>query len=97
MTISRLRLRAPAWLHWPRRTARLRFTALYGGLFLFSGAALVAITYVLFERATRYTKPQLPQIPRTRPRSRNSRYLSYQMPWRSSSTTRVSCHRPSIS
>ena len=63
MTISRLRLRAPAWLHWPRRTARLRFTALYGGLFLFSGAALVAITYVLFERATRYTKPQLPQIP----------------------------------
>ena len=65
MTISRLRLRAPAWLHWPRRTARLPFTALYGGLFLFSGAALVAITYVLFERATRYTKPQLPQIPHT--------------------------------
>ena len=65
MPVPRLRLRLPAWLRWPRRTARLRFTALYGGLFLLSGAALVAITYVLFERATEYTKPHLPQIPRT--------------------------------
>jgi signal transduction histidine kinase len=58
-----LRLRSPAWLHWPRRTARIRLTALYGSLFLISGVALVAITYVLFQRATRYTKPLLPQIP----------------------------------
>jgi len=36
----------------PRRTAQLRLTALYGGLFLASGAALLAITYVLFDRAT---------------------------------------------
>jgi signal transduction histidine kinase len=56
---------SPAWLRWPRRTARLRFTAVYGGLFLLSGAALVAITYVLFQRATEYRAPPLPQIPRT--------------------------------
>jgi signal transduction histidine kinase len=57
------RLRRPAWLRWPQRTARLRFTAVYGGLFLLSGAALVAITYVLFERATEYTTPHLPTVP----------------------------------
>jgi len=55
----------PFWLRWPRRTARLRFTAVYSGVFLASGAALVAITYALFERATEYTKPQLPNIPHT--------------------------------
>ena len=59
----RSQLRRPTWLHWPQRTARLRFTAVYSGLFLLSGAALVAITYVLFERATEYTQPQLPNIP----------------------------------
>jgi signal transduction histidine kinase len=47
----------------PRRTARLRFTAVYGCLFLLSGIALVATTYVLFERATEYKQPQLPRIP----------------------------------
>jgi signal transduction histidine kinase len=49
----------------PRRTARLRLTALYGCLFLLSGVALVAITYVLFERATEYRTPHLPTIPHT--------------------------------
>ncbi|HEY2202759.1 MAG TPA: hypothetical protein VGH56_12810, partial [Solirubrobacteraceae bacterium] len=61
--VPRRRLRPPAWLRWPRRTARLRFTAVYGGIFLLSGAALVAITYFLFERATAYTQPRLPRIP----------------------------------
>ena len=65
MTVPRLRLRSPAWLPWPRRTARLRLTALCGGLFLLSGAALVAVTYVLFQRATEYRKPNLPKIPQT--------------------------------
>jgi hypothetical protein len=41
-------LRRPAsvasHLAWPRRTVRLRFTVLYGGLFLLCGAALLAIT-----------------------------------------------------
>jgi signal transduction histidine kinase len=36
----------------PRRTIRLRLTVIYGGLFLVSGAALLAITYVLVSNAT---------------------------------------------
>jgi signal transduction histidine kinase len=36
-----------SWLHLPRRSVRLRLTALYGGLFLISGAVLLAITYGL--------------------------------------------------
>ena len=51
--------------HLPRRTVRVRLTLLYGALFLVSGVALLAVTYGLFERATQFTKPQLPQIPRT--------------------------------
>jgi signal transduction histidine kinase len=39
--------------HLPRRTIRLRLTLLYGGLFLASGAALLAITYVLVVHATK--------------------------------------------
>jgi signal transduction histidine kinase len=38
--------------HLPRRTIRLRLTLVYGGLFLASGAALLAITYVLVVHAT---------------------------------------------
>ncbi len=49
--------------HLPHRTVRTRLTLLYGGLFLLSGAALVAITYALFQQATEYTKPHLPDIP----------------------------------
>ncbi len=56
---------SPSWLRLPRRTARLRLTALYGGLFLLSGVALVAITYGLFERATEYKTPHLPKVPHT--------------------------------
>ncbi|HEY6739307.1 MAG TPA: ATP-binding protein, partial [Actinopolymorphaceae bacterium] len=36
----------------PRRTIRLRLTLIYGGLFLLSGAALLAITFALFANAT---------------------------------------------
>jgi signal transduction histidine kinase len=36
----------------PARTIRLRLTLLYGGLFVVSGAALLAITYVLVRHAT---------------------------------------------
>jgi signal transduction histidine kinase len=49
--------------HLPRQTVRVRLTFLYGGLFLLSGAALVAVTYGLFERATALTRPQLPRVP----------------------------------
>jgi signal transduction histidine kinase len=41
-----------SWLRLPRRTARLRLTALYGGLFLAAGAGLLGFTYWLFDRAT---------------------------------------------
>jgi signal transduction histidine kinase len=63
MGVAHPRLAPPSWLRLPRRTARLRLTALYGGLFLLSGVALVAVTYVLFERATEYRSPHLPKIP----------------------------------
>jgi len=39
-------------LHLPSRTVRLRLTLLYGGLFLVSGVALVAATYLLFRGNT---------------------------------------------
>lgn len=65
MSLRRLRPPRPRWLHPPRRTARFRLTVLYGTLFLVSGAALVAVTYGLYERATGFRRPQLPRIPRT--------------------------------
>jgi signal transduction histidine kinase len=65
MGVAHLPLASRSWLRWPRRTARLRLTALYGGLFLLTGAALAAITYVLFERATEYRTPPIPKIPHT--------------------------------
>jgi signal transduction histidine kinase len=37
--------------HLPHRTVRIRLTLLYGGLFLLSGAALMAITYALLVNA----------------------------------------------
>ncbi len=45
--------RVPAWLQLPRRTARLRLTALYGSVFLLCGAAVLALTYLLFRDAAR--------------------------------------------
>jgi signal transduction histidine kinase len=39
--------RPPAWLRLPRRTARLRLTALYGGVFGVCGAAVLGLTYLL--------------------------------------------------
>jgi len=65
MGVASHRLAPPSWLRLPRRTARLRLTALYGALFLLSGVALVATTYILFERATEYRAPHLPTIPHT--------------------------------
>jgi signal transduction histidine kinase len=40
------------WLHLPPRTVRLRLTLLYSGLFVVSGAGLLAITYLLFRSST---------------------------------------------
>jgi signal transduction histidine kinase len=63
MSVAQSRVAPRSWLRLPRRTARLRLTALYGSLLVLSGVALVAITYVLFERATKYKEPRLPRIP----------------------------------
>jgi signal transduction histidine kinase len=52
MTGVLARLAPAAWLRAPRPTARLRLTLLYGALFLVSGAALLTVTYLLFEQAT---------------------------------------------
>lgn len=47
----------PRRLTLPDRTVRLRFTALYGVLFLLSGAALLAITYLLTLQDVSRTAP----------------------------------------
>lgn len=65
MDVGHPSLARPPWLRLPRRTARLRLAALCAGLFVLSGVALVAITYVLFERATEYKAPHLPKVPHT--------------------------------
>jgi signal transduction histidine kinase len=45
--LSRRLLRVAARPNLPRNTIRLRLTAIYGGLFLASGAALLAVNYVI--------------------------------------------------
>jgi signal transduction histidine kinase len=62
MPIPHLRVTPKAWLQLPRRTARLRLTLLYGALFLLSGAILLTITYLLFERLTDISKGEGPPI-----------------------------------
>ena len=60
--VSRLNT-APDWLQLPRPTARLRLTVLYGCLFTVAGAALLAFTYWLFDRATGGGRRILPTVP----------------------------------
>src|SRR4051794_11332633 len=50
--LSLARLTPRRLLHLPSRTVRLRLTLLYSGLFLVSGAVLLAITYLLFRSRT---------------------------------------------
>ncbi len=45
------RLAPRSWVRLPARTARLRLTLVYGGLFLACGAGLLTITYLLSEQA----------------------------------------------
>jgi two-component system, OmpR family, sensor histidine kinase VanS len=55
LRMSRLplaRLTPRRLLHLPSRTVRLRLSLLYGGLFLVSGVALLAIMYLLFRQAS---------------------------------------------
>ena len=55
MRTPRPRPGPPRWLRLPRRTARLRLTVLYGAAFLACGAAVLALTYLLFG----HTRPAL--------------------------------------
>jgi two-component system, OmpR family, sensor histidine kinase VanS len=50
--LSPARLAPPRMLHLPSRTVRLRLTLLYSGLFLVSGMALLAATYLIFRSNT---------------------------------------------
>jgi two-component system sensor histidine kinase VanS len=50
--LSLARLTPARLLQLPSRTVRLRLTLLYGGLFLVTGAALLAITYLIFRSTT---------------------------------------------
>ncbi|HUA46637.1 MAG TPA: HAMP domain-containing sensor histidine kinase [Solirubrobacteraceae bacterium] len=52
MPLTDRMIRLASGRHLPRRTLRLRLTLLYGGLFLLSGAVLLAITYLLVVNAT---------------------------------------------
>jgi hypothetical protein len=63
MSVAHPRLPSPSWPRWPRRTARIRLTALYGALFLLFGGVLVAMTYALFQGATAYRTPPIPRVP----------------------------------
>lgn len=49
-TIAHARLVPGGWLRLPRRTARLRLTLLYSGLFLLAGTVVIVATYLLFAR-----------------------------------------------
>jgi signal transduction histidine kinase len=47
-----VRFAPAAWLRLPRRTARLRLTLLYSGLFLLSGTCVLVLVYVLVARTS---------------------------------------------
>jgi signal transduction histidine kinase len=51
MAVPAVRSAARGWPFPPRRTARLRLTFLYGGLFLACGAVLLTVSYLLAEHA----------------------------------------------
>jgi signal transduction histidine kinase len=59
-----------SWLRLPRRTARLRLTLLYGGLFVVCGAALLAITYGLVRASVPQDVPQPVTYPHAREHKR---------------------------
>jgi signal transduction histidine kinase len=59
----RLRGAASSGLRLPRRSAQLRLTALFGGLFLIAGAVLLAVTYLLVEQATQPGGSSIPMQP----------------------------------
>ena len=61
-----------SWLRLPRRTARLRLTLFYGGLFLVSGVVLLAITNLLVRSTDRQLR-FLPDVGKWLPKPNNVR------------------------
>lgn len=51
------------WLRHPRRTARLRLTLIYAGLFLLLGTAVIVITYLLASRGSAIAVRAVPRPP----------------------------------
>ena len=63
MRVCRPRPSRRSWLRLPRRTARLRLTVLYGGVFLACGAAVLSLTYLLDGHAAPLVpRPQPPKV-----------------------------------
>jgi signal transduction histidine kinase len=53
----------PRWLRFPRRTARLRLTVLYGAAFLVCGAAVLAVfAYLLYGPASQQSRSGQPNV-----------------------------------
>jgi signal transduction histidine kinase len=52
VSVPTTRLAPAPWLRLPRRTARLRLTLLYAGLFFLLGTAVLAIVYLLVSRTS---------------------------------------------
>ena len=70
MRTPRPRPGRPAWLRLPRRTARLRLTALYGAAFLVCGAgsaAVLSITFLLYWVTTHAAHLDVPSASPLRP------------------------------
>jgi signal transduction histidine kinase len=61
-------MRRALQLRHPKTTVRWRLAALYGGLFLASGATLLAITYALVDHATVSRTPHILSLPGVRQR-----------------------------
>ena len=70
MHTPRPRPGSPRWLRLPRRTARLRLTVLFGGAFLACGAAVLALTDLLY-RPTAHVEVHHPQGLALHPRGLN--------------------------
>jgi signal transduction histidine kinase len=61
-----------AWLHLPSRTARLRLTLLYAGMFLLLGTALIATIYVLASASSTINVTTATAVPTSAPSARRA-------------------------
>jgi signal transduction histidine kinase len=69
-----------SWLQRPRRTARLRFTLIYAGLFLLLGTTVIVVTYLLTSRGAHLTVRAVPHPPGARPSGKTPPAARVQLP-----------------